>query len=295
MFSKLKPRITNLFTFARPPNRFFWIALGICLVSARSANSHPMGNFSISHYSKLTVARTALKLLYIIDMAEVPTFQEKSRLDRNGDGTIDGGEKQQYLAKKIEELTQGLRLTLNGSPYALEKEAGEVELLAGGLNLPTLRLTLRYRLQWDRKALREMNSLEYADTNFPGRVGWKEIVAVNQDDIQLLESSVPTADLSRELTVYPEDPTIRPPQEVTASLKFKQSSLLSTKGGASVSPHGPAPGTVKDSPSSSPSGSADTDTPQRLVSAWKLNTPVVLLSVMVVIGLGAWLVFVLKR
>src|SRR5262245_59468579 len=116
----------NLFTFASPANRFFFIALGICLVSARSANSHPMGNFSISHYSKLTVGRTALTLLYIIDMAEVPTFQEKSRLDGNGDGTIDEGEKQQYLAKKIAELTQDLRLTLNGSPYPLEKEAGEV-------------------------------------------------------------------------------------------------------------------------------------------------------------------------
>jgi nickel/cobalt transporter (NicO) family protein len=256
-----------------------------------------MGNFSISHYSKLTVSRTALKLLYIIDMAEVPTFQEKSRLDGNGDGTIDAGEKQQYLAKKVDELTQGLGLTLNGNPYSLEKEAGQVELLAGGLNLPTLRLTLRYRLQWDRKALRETNILEYTDANFPGRVGWKEIVAVNQDDIQLLESSVPAADLSRELTVYPEDPTIRPPQEVTASLKFKQSSLLPATGG--VSPHGPAPGAVKDSASSLPSGGADADTqqgrPLPLVSGWKLNTQVILLSVVVVVGLGAWLVFVLKR
>ncbi len=47
------------------------------------------------------------------------------------------------------------------------------------------------------------------------RTGWKEIVVVG-DAAVLRNSSVPATDLSKELTVYPADPTIAPPQVTEA-------------------------------------------------------------------------------
>ncbi len=42
----------------------------------RPAAAHPMGNFSINHYAAIAVAPRQVELRYLIDMAEIPTFQE---------------------------------------------------------------------------------------------------------------------------------------------------------------------------------------------------------------------------
>jgi hypothetical protein len=41
-----------------------------------SAIAHPLGNFSISHYSAIRIGRDEVELKYILDLAEIPTFQE---------------------------------------------------------------------------------------------------------------------------------------------------------------------------------------------------------------------------
>ena len=41
-----------------------------------AAAAHPMGNFSINHYAAITVTPAHVELRYLIDMAEIPTFQE---------------------------------------------------------------------------------------------------------------------------------------------------------------------------------------------------------------------------
>ena len=38
--------------------------------------AHPLGNFSISQYSAIRINGNEIDLRYIIDMAEIPTFQE---------------------------------------------------------------------------------------------------------------------------------------------------------------------------------------------------------------------------
>ncbi len=35
-----------------------------------------MGNFSIHHYTRITIEGDTLQLQYFIDMAEIPTYQE---------------------------------------------------------------------------------------------------------------------------------------------------------------------------------------------------------------------------
>ena len=38
--------------------------------------AHPMGNFSINHYSKIKIGQKSVEILYLVDMAEIPTYQE---------------------------------------------------------------------------------------------------------------------------------------------------------------------------------------------------------------------------
>ena len=192
--------------------------LALCLV-VMTLISHPMGNFSISHYSLLTFGPQNIDFLYLIDMAEIPAFQEKPRVDLNGNGTFDSNEQDIYLARKGGELTEGLVVKLNGKRYPLARVSQHLEFLPGGLNLPTLKLSLKYQLPLKGTELNDVNILDYEDTNFPGHAGWKEIV-VQGNGIE--ESSVSGVDKSQQLTHYPEDPAIRPPEDLTARVRFKR-------------------------------------------------------------------------
>src|SRR5262245_4283089 len=40
------------------------------------STAHPMGNFSINHFSAIAMYPHTIRVTYIIDMAEIPTFQE---------------------------------------------------------------------------------------------------------------------------------------------------------------------------------------------------------------------------
>jgi len=76
-----------------------WFAV-LTIFSADRATAHPLGNFSISHYSAIHIGKDAVELRYIIDMAEIPTFQEiqENRITIDAeDGTL-----QAYLTRKAE-------------------------------------------------------------------------------------------------------------------------------------------------------------------------------------------------
>ena len=42
------------------------------LFASRPAPAHPLGNFSISHYTAIHVEHDRIELRYFIDMAEIP-------------------------------------------------------------------------------------------------------------------------------------------------------------------------------------------------------------------------------
>ena len=136
--------------------------------------AHPLGNFSISHYAAMRLESEALRLRYIIDMAEIPTFQELQDAEiaaQESDPRLPA-----YLSQRIEELRAGLSIELNGQRLPLDVETSEVIFPPGAGGLPTLKLGVRLQAQLEGRAL-GINELRYRDANFPGRAGWKEITA----------------------------------------------------------------------------------------------------------------------
>jgi len=53
--------------------------LALALPSVVTA--HPLGNFSINHLVEVRVSTGRLNLSYILDQAEIPTFQERGQPD----------------------------------------------------------------------------------------------------------------------------------------------------------------------------------------------------------------------
>ena len=194
-----------------------WFAV-LTIFGADRATAHPLGNFSISHYSAIRIGKEAVELRYIIDMAEIPTFQEiqENRI------TVDADDAslQAYLTRKAEVLRDGLSLQVGGKSLRLQLDSREIIFPPGAGGLPTMKIGMLFRAKLEEASMGEERSLDYRDGNFPGRAGWKEIIAVADSGLKLINSSVPGTDRSRELSDYPTDLLNSPPQQLDARINF---------------------------------------------------------------------------
>ena len=179
------------------------VIVALAALPARPALAHPLGNFTISRYSRLEVGLDQTRLIYIVDRAEVPTFQEREKIDNNRDGQISIDESDAYLTAERIRLQQHLQLKIAGKATALQLIDQQIEFPAGQGGLPTQRITLQFAA--DALAAAEQPvALSYSDDNFPGRLGWREIVVQPAEGIHL-SGNAPTADISKALTQYPQD------------------------------------------------------------------------------------------
>jgi len=203
--------------------------LGWCLIFllslcfGRAAYGHPMGNFSVNHYSKITVQGDRIRIDYFIDLAEIPAYQELQQ--GNITATVGDPAVAHFVALRGEELGRGLSLLLDGKPAALHMVSSGVIFPPGAGGLPTMKMGFAYEAAYsEEKNWRKTDSthfnLRYADNNYPGHTGWKEIVAVSSAG-SVLRSSVPSKDRSGELSNYPTDLLNSPPQDLEASVEVE--------------------------------------------------------------------------
>ena len=54
------------------------IGLAACLLAPAAAMAHPLGNFTVNRYSRVQPSGDRIYVLYVLDMAEIPTFREKA-------------------------------------------------------------------------------------------------------------------------------------------------------------------------------------------------------------------------
>jgi hypothetical protein len=186
--------------------------------------AHPLGNFSISHYTGIQVAQDGIELHYVLDMAEIPTFQELQ--DTSLVPEVEHPSVQRYQAQRAEALKAGLLLEVNGQRQALHVVSSTILFPPGAGGLPTLKLGIVYRTPLDPAPADTLYHLHYRDGNFPGRAGWQEIIATTGPNITLVRSSVPATDRSRALTDYPTDLLNSPPQVLEAQVLFRPAPAL---------------------------------------------------------------------
>jgi len=188
-----------------------------------SGSAHPLGNFSISQYSALRVAGNEIELRYLIDMAEIPTFQEIQE-----SGIVPKAENpdlEDYLTRRSELLRNGLKLEVNGQPVPLWTESKEIIFPPGAGGLPTMKIGILFRAKLKQDSQTDEYLLNFRDGNFSGRAGWKEIIAIAEPGARILNSSVPETDRSSQLNDYPTDLLNSPPQELEAKVAFSTAAV----------------------------------------------------------------------
>src|SRR3984885_12115953 len=194
------------------------LLLFVLILSSATALAHPMGNFSINHYSKVTIKQGSIEILYLIDMAEIPTFQELRQFDITP--KPDDPSAYRYLDRQEQLLKEGISVESDGQSVRLEMTSRQVTFADGAGGLPTMKIGFVFRGKLDVPA--GAHKLTYLDNNFPGRAGWKEVL-VQGDRVAILDSSAPGTDRSQELTNYSSDVLNSPPQQLSAQVGFRTS------------------------------------------------------------------------
>ena len=183
--------------------RFAFLAAFIALAGLALpalADAHPLGNFTINRYSRIDVSGSRVYVLYVLDMAEIPTFQARSS----------GGIDADVYAKRI---ARGVRLSIDGRSARLVpvRHALAFPPGAGGLQTTRLEVVLAGPVLHGRSAV-----VSYRDNNYAGRIGWKEITARGDGGAAISGASVPAKSISDELQAYPKD-LLQSPLDVSSA------------------------------------------------------------------------------
>jgi nickel/cobalt transporter (NicO) family protein len=180
-----------------------------------TALAHPLGNFTVNTSATLIVRPAELVVDYVVDMAEIPTFQERTAIDTDGNGALGGGELATYREASCRAAGDGLRVRIDGSRVRLAVRSTNIALPEGQAGLSTLRLTCSFHARITGDGIHE---LDIADRNHADRLGWHEIVATG-DGATLVRSNVPAESPSGGLLAYPEEGSTSDVR--TASVAFR--------------------------------------------------------------------------
>jgi len=151
---------------------FRWTALTASaafffLAAAGGADAHPLGNFTINHLAVITPGAGKLHVHYVLDIAEIPTFQI---MNASADWTP--ARRGQWESDEASLVAAGLTFQSGGTslPLTLVRTSAATRSGAGGL--PTLYWTGDYTVALDGKAAIAVRDSVYADR----RIGWKDII-----------------------------------------------------------------------------------------------------------------------
>jgi nickel/cobalt exporter len=176
----------------------------VALASPAAALAHPLGNFTINRYSRIEPSGGRVYVLYVLDMAEIPTFQAQATVRAEGAGA--------YAQRLAASIGRGLALSVGGRRLALRPLRRVLAFPPGQAGLHTTRLEVVYASAPLRSGMSAR--LDYRDRNYADRIGWKEIVLHAGASARVDSSSVPSTTISDELRSYPKN-LLQSPLDVT--------------------------------------------------------------------------------
>jgi ABC-type nickel/cobalt efflux system permease component RcnA len=188
--------------------------------------AHPLGNFTINHFTRIEVGNDRVKLHSVIDMAEIPTFQELQKIDTNADGKASTEELDAYVNRATGEWANAMLLTVDDMNVPLQLVSKNISLPRGAGDLETLRVEMDLVGQLSGVGTGEVHKLRFADANYSDRIGWREIVVAPLSGITIFNSSAFANGISDELKSYPQDLLAAPLDERSAQLSFSSSPML---------------------------------------------------------------------
>jgi ABC-type nickel/cobalt efflux system permease component RcnA len=158
----------------------------LALAAPLAADAHPLGNFTINHLTELSFGSQRADVRYVLDMAEIPTYQT---LRAQGGSDTSPAALNRWAQRTAPGLLAQLRLSEGSQPLPLVMDGASARTRPGAGGLPTL--YLRIRAHAELPAASSPRAISFRDETYAGRLGWHDVVVA------------PGAEPTHELTAYP--------------------------------------------------------------------------------------------
>jgi nickel/cobalt transporter (NicO) family protein len=145
----------------------------LSMTAIGSAAAHPLGNFTINHLARIRAGATELRVHYVLDIAEIPTFQIM-----HAGGVWTPARMRDWARDESALVAGNFSVKAGGSALPLRIEAFSARTRPGAGGLPILYWTGDYSAPLPASATIAINDLVYADR----RIGWKDIVLPGTTD-----------------------------------------------------------------------------------------------------------------
>ncbi len=195
--------------------------LGALLQPAGSALAHPLGNFTINRYARVEVYRDTIRVHYALDFAEIPTIQLAAEIDTDSDGQLSRTELDGWARSQQEAILSRMELSLAGTALGLKPVAHAAAVSDGQAGLDILRLSYVFEAPATGDTLA---AVRFADRNYEGRAGWREIVVLPSPGADLTVEARFLEERSQALTAYPENSLTGAPADQSVEFTWRTGS-----------------------------------------------------------------------
>ena len=122
-------------------------------LEGRRPAAHPLGNFTANRYAGIVLRPEEVAVHYVLDLAEIPAFQEETAIDTDGDG-VDEGELRSWAvaATRPRSFLNDLDVEVDREPVVLRVRRSSAEPDARPVKaaFPPFRLEATFRGPYQR-------------------------------------------------------------------------------------------------------------------------------------------------
>lgn len=268
-----------------------WISSGLMLtllsvwpgVDRADTVASLLGDFTINQYCGLKLASDALDVHYVVVFGQLPALRELHLADADGNGVTTQAERDAYVGTLVHGIADGFLLRVNGAqtPLHATRWTSSLPTEQGGFSL---RIDVDFSAVLPEAAADAPRNLEFSNQNYPGRIGWHEIVVEPAPGVSVFDTNAYGTSLTNGLADALQSlPAAGPLDERTVHLSF----------GSGNPPHArlltgrPGSGGVQAAEASASGGNYITRHTRQLVAA--ISAPKVSPRVAVLALLGALL------
>jgi ABC-type nickel/cobalt efflux system permease component RcnA len=193
------------------------IVLALPARPASAQPAHPLGNFSVNQAIGLELYPNRVAVTAIVDLAELPTLQERPAVDANGDGTVSAAESASYNTRVCDAMAGAVALRVDGHRVRWSVRPTEFEYRPGSAGLHTSRVSCALGAAAD---LRRPATVDLVNGYRADRIGWREITAAGHG-VHIVRSPVAARSVSNSLRSYPADLLGSPLDQRSARLQVE--------------------------------------------------------------------------
>jgi nickel/cobalt transporter (NicO) family protein len=178
-------------------------AVGMALATPSSSNAHPLGELTINHFSEVRFERDHVTVRYVLDFAELSALEQIIEMDGADQSSVENADLEGYLDRKVPDWLTGLDLTIDDEQITLREIERDAWFHEGNWGFDLLRVEIVARGDIPESIAGEANG-RYVVRNFPGRLGWHEVVMPPGEDWAVVETNALRETVTDELSDYPD-------------------------------------------------------------------------------------------